>query len=241
MKNKILLAGVLMIAFVFTFSICFAVKNENTRTGNQTQQQTQTSNQGENSQIQTQNNEQTQDNEGEQNGNTVQNQTQQQTQNQGEENQIQTKAQIKEQAKTVNGEIYRNTVSNVVQGLLEVADNAKGGIGEQVRMIAQEQERTREQVADQIESIQQRNKIKIFLIGTNYKNLGALRSEMVNTENRLRQLNNLMEKTQNQNDQDALQLQIQTMQTEQERINSFIQANESKFSLFGWLVKLFTK
>jgi len=108
-------------------------------------------------------------------------------------------------------------------------------------MIAQEQERTREQVADQIESIQQRNKIKIFLIGTNYKNLGALRSEMVNTENRLRQLNNLMEKTQNQNDQDALQLQIQTMQTEQERINLFIQANESKFSLFGWLVKLFTK
>jgi hypothetical protein len=239
MKNKILLSGILVITLIFAFNICFAAQSSNSENGNSAgttvQNQQQTQNQGEDTQIQTQSNEQVQS------GNTEQNQTQQQTQNQGEETQIQTKAQIREQAKTVNGEMYRNTVSNVVQELLEVADNTKGGIGEQVRVIAQEQEKTREQVADQIESIQQRNGIKTFLIGTNYRNLGALRSEMVNTENRLKQLNNLMEQTQNQSDQDTLQLQIQTMQAEQERINSFIQTNESKFSLFGWFVKLFVK
>lgn len=236
MKSKILVMGILAIVFVFTVSICVAAQNSNTGTVNQTQQQTQTSSQGEDSQIQKQNNEQVQS------GNTdsgVQNQVQQQTQNTGAEQQIQTKQQMKEQAQTVNGEAYRNTVSNVVQGLLDVADNEKSGIGEQIRVVAQEQEKTREQVADQIESIQKRNKIKTFLIGTNYKNTGALRSEIVNVRNRIEQLNRLMEQTQNEGDKTVLQEQIQTMEQEQARINAFISVNENKFSLFGWLVKLF--
>ncbi|MBU4284959.1 hypothetical protein KKF60_00015 [Patescibacteria group bacterium] len=128
-----------------------------------------------------------------------------------------------------------------MQELLDVVENEKSGIGEQVRVIAQEQERVQEQVVNQIEAVQKRNKIKTFLIGTSYKNTGALRSEMVQLRNRIEQLNQLMEQTQNQTDETALQEQIQTMEEEQTRINSFIEVNESKFSLFGWLVRLFNK
>lgn len=142
-------------------------------------------------------------------------------------------------AKAVTGEEHRSTVANFVQTLLNVADREKGGIGEQVKVIAQEQ--NKEQTADQIESIQMRNKIKTFLIGTNYKNVGQLRSEMVQARNRIAQLTRLMGQAKNQEDKTALQGQIQTMQQEATDIDAFLKANESKFSLFGWFVKLFVK
>lgn len=139
------------------------------------------------------------------------------------------------------GEKHRSTVSNFVQELENVADNENSGIGEQVRLIAQEQNQVREKIADEIESIQERNKIKTFLFGSNYKNLGALRSEMVQTRNRLEKLTRLMEQTTNEADKTELQNQIQTMEEERLRIENFVEENESKFSLFGWLVKLFSK
>ena len=75
-------------------------------------------------------------------------------------------------------------------------------------------------------------------MGTDYENLGTLRSEVVQTRNRLEQLDRLMENVQNEGDKTELQNQIQTLEQEQTRIESFIKAQEGKFSLFGWLAKL---
>jgi len=149
--------------------------------------------------------------------------------------------EIKGDAKAVTGDEHRSKVATFVQGLLDVANREKGGIGEQVKVIAQAQSGAQERVADQIEAIQKRNKIKTFLIGTNYKNTGALRSEMVQLRNRIDQLNRVMEQTQNEGDKTELQNQISTMEQEQANIEAFIKVNESKFSLFGLLFKLFNK
>ncbi|MEM3714622.1 MAG: hypothetical protein QXF82_06710, partial [Nitrososphaeria archaeon] len=88
-----------------------------------------------------------------------------------------------------------------------------------------------------MERIQTRNKIKTFLIGTDYKNLGALRNELVQTRNRLEQLKRLMERIENESDKIELQNQIQVLEQEQARIENFIRSQEGKFSLFGWLFK----
>ena len=191
--------------------------NNNIQAGNAEQNQNQNQNQGEDIQNQEQENEEEE--------NSVQN-----------GNQTQETKQLR-----INVEEHRSTVSNFVQELQGVADNQKGGIGEQVRLIAQEQNQVREKIADEIESIQERNKIKTFLIGSNYKNLGKLRSEMVQTRNRLEKLTRLMEQTTNQADKTELQNQIQIMEQERLNIENFVKTNESKFSLFGWLVKLFNK
>ena len=143
--------------------------------------------------------------------------------------------------KQVNSAEHRSTVATFVQSLLNIADKEQGGIGEEVKAIAQAQNDTKDKMADGIDKIQTRNKVKTFLIGTDYKNLGALRSEMVQTRNRLEQLNKLMENVQNEGDKTEFQNQIQTLEQEQTRIESFIKAQEGKFSLFGWLVKLFNK
>jgi len=143
--------------------------------------------------------------------------------------------------KQVNGVEHRSTVATFVQTLINVADREQGGIGEEVRVIAQAQNDTKDKVADGIDKINNRSKIKTFLIGTDYKTVGQLRSEMVKTRNQIDQLKRLLDKTTSEENKTALQGQIQTLEQEQQKIEDFLKANESKFSLFGWFVKLFIK
>lgn len=162
---------------------------------------------------------------------------------QGQNGNAGTSSQAKEQKQDrsqINIEEHRSAVSEFVENLLSVADR-EGGIGEQVRVIAREQNRSASTTTQAMERVQTRSKVKTFFIGSDYKNLGTLRSEMAQTENRLGQLNNLVEKAQSDTDKAELQAQIQTLQQEQQKIETFVKANESKFSLFGWFTKLFVK
>ncbi len=223
MKNKILLISTLVIVSAFAVSVYAVGQNSEAGTDNQNQQQMQTANQGEDSQIQVQNNEQSQS------GNGAVNQSQNQNQEQNQEKQGQ-----------INAEQHRSTVARFVQNLLQVA-NREGGIGEQVRTIAQQQNQSADTTVQAMEKVQIRSKVKTFFFGSDYKNLGTLRSEMVQTRNRLEKLNKLMENIQNEEDKTELQSQIQILKQEQTRIESFMKADESKFSLFGWFIKLFNR
>jgi hypothetical protein len=138
-------------------------------------------------------------------------------------------------------ETHRSAVATFVQSLVSVADREKGGIGEQVRVIAQQQNVSGFEVSEEITAVESRGKIKTFLIGSDYKNLGALRSEMVQTRNRIGQLQRLVDKATTEEDKTILQDQITKLEKERTDINKFITDNENKFSLFGWFVKLFTK
>jgi len=140
----------------------------------------------------------------------------------------------------INAEEHRSVVANFVQSLLQVADR-EGGIGEQVRVIAQQQNDSKNTTTQAIEKVEKRNKIKTFLFGSDYKNLGALRSEIVHTRNRLDQLNRLLPTVQNASNTVEIQNQIQTLEQEQTKIENFIKAQENKISLFGWLLRLFNK
>jgi hypothetical protein len=145
--------------------------------------------------------------------------------------------QNQEQAQT-NAQIHKSTVANFVQGLLEVADT-EGGIGEQVRTMAQQQNHSASTTIQAMERVQTRSQVQTFLFGSDYKNLGMIRSEMVQTRNRLEQLNKLMLNVQNEEDKIKLQSQVQSLEQEQTRIEDFIEEQEEQFSLFGWLVKWF--
>lgn len=153
---------------------------------------------------------------------------------------IETQEQGKNNNGEINSETHRSVVATFVQDLLSVADR-NTGIGESVKVIAQEQNDSENQVADKINTIENRSKVKTFFIGSDYKNLGALRSEMVKTNNRTDQLKRLVDKTTNTEDKTTLQNQITALEQEQTKINDFITQNESKFSLFGWVSKFFTK
>jgi hemerythrin superfamily protein len=138
-------------------------------------------------------------------------------------------------------EEHRSAVANFVRGLLDVANREENGIGEQVRVVAKEQNDSASTTARAIEKVEKRSKIRTFLFGSDYKNLGALRSEIVKTRNRIDQLNRILENIQNASSTADLQGQIQTLEQEQTKLEDFVKENENKISLFGWLVRLFNK
>lgn len=150
------------------------------------------------------------------------------------------KKEKKENKGQFNAELHRSAVATFVQSLLAVADR-EGGIGQEVKVIAEQQNETKDRASDLINAVENRNKVKTFFIGTSYKNLGELRSQMVQTRNQIDQLKRLADKAENEGDKTELQSQIQVLEQEQTNINNFITSNESKFSLFGWAVKLFRK
>jgi len=157
---------------------------------------------------------------------------------QGNDQEGQGQGQSQKQQGQINAEQHRSAVASFVQSLLDVADREEG-IGQQVRVIAQQQNQSASTTIQATEKVQTRSEIKTFFFGSDYKNLGILRSEIAQTKNRLEQLNRIMENVQNEGDKTELQNQVQVLEQEQVKIESFIKAEEGKFSLFGWFVKLF--
>lgn len=139
------------------------------------------------------------------------------------------------------GTEHRSRMANFVQSLVHSADRLQGGIGENIRVIAREQNEAKERVGQALEAIENRGKVKSFLIGSDYKNIGQVRSEMVSLRNRLEQLNRLIERVENEGERTELQSQIREMEQERERIENFLKQKENQFSLFGWFVKWLNK
>ena len=149
-----------------------------------------------------------------------------------------TKGKTKENKGQITAQTHRSVVANFVQSLLAVADR-EGGIGQQVKAIAQQQNDTKDTVTNEITAVESRSKVKTFFLGSDYKNLGDLRSQMVQTRNQIDQLKRLADKADNDQDKADLQTQIQILEQEQTKVDGFITQNENQFSLFGWAVKLF--
>lgn len=136
------------------------------------------------------------------------------------------------------GDEHRNVIVGVVQELREVADKDIS-IGEEVREIAKEQEQSGDDVADSIESIEKRGKFMTLLFGTDYKNLGVLRSELVKTTNHISRLIKVRDRSESNEVKIDIDTQISALESSNSKAEAFIQENESKFSFLGWFVKLF--
>lgn len=137
----------------------------------------------------------------------------------------------------LNAQTHRSEVATFVKSLLDVADR-EAGIGQQVRVIAQQKAEIEEQVAQEVEAVEKRGSLKTFFLGTDYKNLGQLRKQNVQTRNQIAQLSRLIVKAETEEGRLALQTQIDALKLQQEGMDAFIVQNESKFSLFGWANKL---
>lgn len=140
---------------------------------------------------------------------------------------------------TTTGQEHRSEVAAYVQGLLRIADRDAGGIGSQVRVIAREQNDSGTTTAQARAQIETRGKFKTFLIGSDYKNIGIIRSELAQTEKRIARLEALAVSSTVAADKDELNLQIQALKDDKVKLELFVEARENVFSLFGWFVKLF--
>ncbi|MEK7194589.1 MAG: hypothetical protein AAB660_02790 [Patescibacteria group bacterium] len=135
------------------------------------------------------------------------------------------------------GDDRKSDVAKAVANLLKIG-NRNGGLGEEVRRIAREQASSTETIYEAKTKLENRGSLKTFLIGTDFKNLGVIRSEIVRTEARIEQLMREGEKLIDW-DKNDIEAQITSLETNLTALETFISQNESRFSLFGWFAKLF--
>ena len=132
----------------------------------------------------------------------------------------------------------RSEVSARVQALLQAADR-DGGIGADIRAVANEYASSSERAAEAKAEVESRPGWLTFIIGTDYGNLGRLRSEIATTENHIQRLTNAMDRSTDASVKADLQAQIDVLEAQASATAEFVVENESKFSVFGWFFRIF--
>lgn len=134
--------------------------------------------------------------------------------------------------------MHRSAVASFVQSLLSVADR-DGGIGEEVRAVAESQNDAASTTAEAIQKVEKRGKFMTFLFGTDWKNIGTLRSQIAKTETDEARLETALSQTADASVKADLSAQLSALKAEQAKVQAFVDTHAKSFSLFGWFTKLF--
>jgi len=171
--------------------------------------------------------------------NQVKNQNQVQTKNQGEDQNLTVKTQEKEQLnQTVEENLTK--VSDQVKELVG-AVGAKGGIGQQVKEIAQNQTKVQENLKSNLAQLQLRKNFVKFFLGSDKKTLENMEQHLEENKLLIQQLEELKTKTKNAADLTQLQQTIDLMKYQNTSLQDKINQEDKVIGLFGWLTKLLNK
>lgn len=136
------------------------------------------------------------------------------------------------------GDEHRSRVAAFVHSLLSIADR-EGGLGAEVRAVARAQNEAASTTADAVVEVENRSKLKTLLIGTDYRNLGAIRKGLATTDKNIARLEAVLASTTDATLRTELEAQIDVLEDEKEDLVEFVEDHEDTFSVFGWFTKLF--
>src|SRR3989338_4904447 len=102
-----------------------------------------------------------------------------------------------------------------------------------VQVIEEEQQEVEETVGE----LEKRPKWQTLLFGTDFKNLGDLRSQLVRNRNTIRKLTKSLDTLESSESQGLVQAQIYNLEANQLEIKEIIEENESQFSILGWVFR----
>lgn len=141
---------------------------------------------------------------------------------------------------TSTGESNRSEVATRVQALLSIA-NRDGGIGAEVRTIAHDYASSTDKIDTAKAEVDGRPGWMTFLIGSDYKNLGAIRSELSTTQNSINRLTSARDRATDPTVKADLTAQVTALTNSASTTDAFVTAHENSFSLFGWFFHAFNR
>lgn len=170
-------------------------------------------------------------------GTQVKNENQIKTQNNGEEKNLSVKTQENE---VMNDEINQSLtkVSDQVHQLIETV-GAKGGIGPQVKEIAQNQVKIQDEIKANFEELNNRGDLTKLLVGSDKKMIQSLEQKMEQNRLVIQKLEELKLQTKNNGDLQQLQETIDLMTYQNTSLQNKIDKENKVNGIFGWLVNLF--
>ena len=134
----------------------------------------------------------------------------------------------------------RSIVANAVQEIVKVAER-NGGVGKEIKVIAQTQTQNQEKLEIGIQKIQGRSGFAKFFIGPNYNEIKNSYKLLEQSKKQIQELYQLRTQVVNQGDQLQIVEQIQLLEQANQQIETSLNEAPKGFSLFGWIFRLFTK
>ncbi len=135
-------------------------------------------------------------------------------------------------------ESHRSVMASFVQSLL--ADSERdGGIGAEVRAVAKSQEDSASTTVDAIAHMENRGSMMSFFLGTDWRNVGTLRSQIAKDTTDIGRLQAAIASTTDTGVKTSLETQVTALTAEQAKVQAFVDAHANSFSLFGWFTRLF--
>jgi len=138
------------------------------------------------------------------------------------------------------GDEHRSEMSDIMKELSKIADQ-DSEIGDDIDSVVKEQKDTEDRAVKAMNEVEKRDGLRTFFFGTDYKNLGELKSTVETTQNHIERLQKAVERTTDASVKADLEAQIQALENTASSTEVFIRDNEGKFSLFGWFVRIFQK
>ncbi|MBU1104719.1 hypothetical protein L6255_04150 [Candidatus Parcubacteria bacterium] len=176
------------------------------------------------------------------------NQNQIKTQNAGEDSNIKTSNQEQENTGMPKGASPRSETAKENMGAVSLKVEellttkvTQGGIGEQVRLVAQEQKQAQDRISAGLEKIDSRGGLLKSLIGPNYLALKNMQEQMEQNRLRIMQLEKLEIQLVNLGDAALVQETIQTLTEQNTALIDKVALEEQSSSLLGWLFKILAK
>jgi len=175
-------------------------------------------------------------------GNQVTNQKQRQVVNTQEQEGLQTKKD-KGLSSQNRSETARQNMSLVAQKVEELlaSKEDQGGIGQQVKVIAQQQKQAQQEIKGQLDKLESRKGLMKKLFGPNLKAIKNLNRQMEQNQLRIEQLQQLQTEVVNQADQTQIEEAVQALVEQNTALQDQILFEEQAGSLFGWLAELLAK
>lgn len=170
-------------------------------------------------------------------GNQVKNVNEIQTKNQGEDSQLSVKNQESEQLnQAVDDSLIK--VSDQVKELIETT-GAKGGIGQEVKEIAQSQTKLQDEIVSDVAKLNSRRTVAKFFIGSDKKIIKSMEQKMEQNRLMIKQLEELKLQTKNSGDLQQLQETITLMTDQNTALQDKVNTENKINGIFGWLINLF--
>lgn len=138
---------------------------------------------------------------------------------------------------TAQSETYRSAVSRFINNVTSIA-NRQPEISAQVRTLVQAEDNSNSATVEAMADVESRGTLRTFLFGPAYRSLTYLRDQYEKRAERIQELRNIAASANAQVKAD-LNAQIDAFVESQAEMNAFIADHEDRFSLFGWLVRLF--
>ncbi len=191
-------------------------------------------------------------------GQQIQNQNQNQVKNQGtemiiqsqqremeKEGELQTGAGNQENAQydQARSEKALEKMSEVAKKVqeLQMLGESEGGIGQQIREIAQNQTESQARVQEQVRVMDSRQGLMKTLLGPEYKAMNQIRLEIAENQLRIRQMEDFANQLVNQAEGTKIREMIQALTQQNTALQERLGEEEQVKSMFGWLMRLFQK